>query len=373
MKYKLNILAAAAATMIIMTPALSAAKELVFGSALPPMHNVNKKGLEPTLKALTKKTGGKLKWKLLTGGQLFGLRASLTGTGGGLADAGIIIPSFFQSKLPHVYVIVDLAMFANDGLVANTAATDTIFNNSPNSLKDFKKQKVVPLGFYALTTYKLLCNTKVTNLAEVKGKRMRTSGANGRWARAMGGTPVQMSGSDMIQGLQKGQISCTIGPLGWIKAYRIAEYVTHVLDFPMGNFTAAMHFVMNRRSWDGLTLSQKQTMINAMPESNAMASIEGYAKDEAIGINMLKKRNAVFTKGGKEFETLMAKHLENDMKSIIAGAKKRGVKNAAKIISAYRANVKKWEGILAGKSRDKETVKGLLHKHIYSKLDVSKL
>jgi len=322
---------------------------------------------------LTKKTGGKLKWKLLTGGQLFGLRASLTGTGGGLADAGIIVPSFFQSKLPHVYVIVDLAMFANDGLVANVAAADTIFNNCPNCLKDFKKQKVVPLGFYALTTYKLLCNTKVTNLAEVKGKRMRTSGANGRWARAMGGTPVQMSGSDMIQGLQKGQISCTIGPLGWIKAYKIDEYVTHVLDFPMGNFTAAMHFVMNRRSWDGLTLSQKQTMINAMPESNAMASIEGYAKDEAIGINMLKKRNAVFTKGGKEFETLMAKHLQNDMKSIIAGAKKRGVKNAAEIISAYRANVKKWEGILAGKSRDKETVKGLLHKHIYSKLDASKL
>ena len=373
MKKKLNIMAVTVATIMVMTPALGLAKELIFGSALPPMHNVNKKGLEPTLKAISKETGGKLNWKLLAGGQLFGLRASLTATGGGLADAGVIIPSFFQSKLPHVYVIVDLSMFAKDGLVANAAAADTIFNDCPNCLKDFKKQKVVPLGFYALTTYKLLCNTKVTNLAEVKGKRIRTSGANGRWARAMGGTPVQMSGSDMIQGLQKGQISCAIGPLGWIKAYKIAEYVTHVLDFPMGNFTSAMHFVMNRRSWDGLTVSQKQMMLNAMPSSSAMASIEGYAKDESIGVNMLKKRNAVFTKGGKEFQVLMDSYLDKDIEAVMSGAKKRGVKNANEIISAYRANVKKWEGILAGKTRDKETVQKLLHKHIYSKIDAAKL
>ena len=49
----------------------------MFGSALPPQHNVNTHGLAPTLDALAKKTGGEFKWKLLTGGQLFGLRASL--------------------------------------------------------------------------------------------------------------------------------------------------------------------------------------------------------------------------------------------------------------------------------------------------------
>ena len=144
-------------------------------------------GLAPTFAALAKATGGKLKWKLLTGGQLFGLRASLTGVGGGMADGAIIIPSFVQSKIPHVYTITDMALFAEDPLVAAAASAETIFHDCPECLADFKKQKTVPLGFYGLNTYKLLCNTKVTNLAEVKGKRMRTSGANGRWARAMGG------------------------------------------------------------------------------------------------------------------------------------------------------------------------------------------
>ena len=230
----------------------TAARDLVFGSALPPKHNVNTQGLAPTFEALAKATGGKLKWKLLTGGQLFGLRASLTNVGGGVADGAIIIPSFVQSKIPHVYTITDMSLFAEDPLVAAGASAETIFHDCPECLADFRKQKAVPLGFYGLNTYKLLCNTKVTNLAEVKGKRMRTSGAAGRWARAMGGTPVSMSGSDMIEALQRGQIDCAIGPLAWVKAYSIGEHIKYVLDFPMGNFAAAAHFVMNRGAWDAL-------------------------------------------------------------------------------------------------------------------------
>ncbi len=349
------------------------AKELVFGSALPPQHNVNKLGLAPTLAAIEKATGGALKWKLLTGGQLFGLRASLTSVGGGMADAGIIIPSFVQSKLPHVYTMVDMAMFAEDPLAAAAASADTIFNDCPECLADFRKQKTVPLGFYALTTYKLLCNTKVTSLAEVKGKRMRTSGANGRWAKAMGGTPVSMSGSDMIEALQRGQIDCAIGPLGWIKAYSIAEHIDYVLDFPMGNFAAAAHFVMNRAAWDGLAPAQKKAILDAMPNSSAMTSIDGYARDEKIGEDMLRKRGAVFTKGGEEFADLMARHRESEMATIIAGAKKRRVAEPEKIIAAYRANVAKWRDLLAGKTRDAATFRTLLREQIYGKLDPAKL
>ncbi len=369
----LRTIAAAVAVSIIALAGAAAAKELIFGSFLPPQHNVNKKGLEPTFATIAKETGGKLKWKLLSGGQLFGLRASLTSVGGGMADAGVIIPSFVQSKLPHVYTMVDMAMFPEDGLVATSAATDTIFNDCPECLADFRKQKTVPLGFYALTTYKLLCNTKVIKLTDVKGKRMRTSGANGRWAKAMGGTPVAMTGPDMILALQRGQIDCVIGPLAWVKAYRIADHIKYVLDFPMGTFIAAAHFVMNRRAWDGLSKAEKKIMLKVMPRSSAMASIDGYVADDKIGEDMVKASGGVFTKGGKEFEDLMARHRKNVIATIIASAKKRRVNNPEKIISAYRANVKKWEKILAGKTRDTATYQKLLWKHIYSKLDPAKL
>lgn len=349
------------------------ARELVFGSALPPQHNVNTHGLAPTIEALAKATGGKLKWKLLTGGQLFGLRASLTNLGGGVADGAIIIPSFVQSKLPHVYTITDMAMFAEDALVAAGASAETIFHDCPECLADFRKQKTVPLGFYGLNTYKLICNSKVTNLAEVKGKRIRTSGANGRWAKAMGGTPVSMSASDMIEALQRGQINCAIGPMAWVKAYSIGEYVKYVLDFPMGNFAGAAHFAMNRATWDGLPLEHKKAILDAMPLSAAMTTIDGYAKDEMTGIDMVRKSGGVFTKGGKEFSDLLAGYLKTEMATVIAGAKKRRVKDPQKVIDAYRANVAKWEKLLAGKTRDTATFQALMKEHIYDRIDPAKL
>lgn len=351
----------------------TAARDLVFGSALPPKHNVNTQGLAPTFEALAKATGGKLKWKLLTGGQLFGLRASLTNVGGGVADGAIIIPSFVQSKIPHVYTITDMSLFAEDPLVAAGASAETIFHDCPECLDDFRKQKAVPLGFYGLNTYKLLCNTKVTNLAEVKGKRMRTSGAAGRWARAMGGTPVSMSGSDMIEALQRGQIDCAIGPLAWVKAYSIGEHIKYVLDFPMGNFAAAAHFVMNRGAWDALSLEHKKAMIDAMPLSSAMTTMDGYAVDEKIGIDMVLKAGGVFTKGGKEFSDLRANYLGKELDTVIAGAKKRRVKDPQKVIDAYRKNVAKWVKLLAGKTRDTATFQALMKEHVYDRIDPAKL
>lgn len=370
-RFRSTVLLAAAGAIALSQGA--AARDLVFGSALPPQHNVNTHGLKPTLDALAKKTGGALKWKLLTGGQLFGLRASLTSVGGGLADAAIIIPSFTQSKLPHVYTITDMAMFAEDPLVAAAASAETIFHDCPECLADYKKQKTVPLGFYGLNTYKLMCNTKVTNLAEVKGKRMRTSGANGRWAKAMGGTPVSMSGSDMIEALQRGQIDCTIGPMAWVKAYSIGEYIKYVLDFPMGNFAAAAHFVMNRAAWDALSPEHKQAIVDAMPDSGATTTIDGYAKDEKTGIEMVRSAGGVFTEGGKEFADLLAAHRKSEMATIIAGAKKRRVKDPQKVIDAYRKNVAKWEKLLAGKTRDTATFRALLKEHVYDRIDPAKL
>ena len=370
-RFKFAVLLAAAGGIALAQGA--AARDLVFGSALPPQHNVNTHGLKPTLDALAKKTGGKLKWKLLTGGQLFGLRASLTNVGGGVADGAIIIPSFTQSKLPHVYTITDMTMFAEDPLVAAAASAETIFHDCPECLADFKKQKAVPLGFYGLNTYKLMCNKKVTSLAEVKGKRVRTSGGVGRWVRAMGGTPVSMSASDMIEALQRGQIDCAVGPLAWVKAYSIGEYIKYVLDFPMGNFAGAAHFVMNRAAWDALPLEHKKAILEAMPNSGATTTIDGYAKDEKTAIEMVRSSGGVFTKGGKEFADLLASHRKSEMATIIAGAKKRRVKDPNKVIAAYRANVTKWEKLLTGNTRDTATFQALLQEHIYSRIDPAKL
>jgi len=373
MKPRHVIFAVCAAAMVLVTAGPTLAKELIFGSFLPPRHNVNVLGLDPILKAIEKETGGSIKWKLLTAGQLFGGRATLTSVGGGLADAGVVIASFTQSKLPNFFTMTDMAMFASDGLVAAAAAADTTFNDCPQCLNDFYKQKTVPLGFYGLTPYKLLCNKKVTSLAEAKGMRIRTSGANGRWARAIGATPVHMTAPDMVEAIERGQIDCAIGPIAWIKAYSIAEHVKYVLDFSMGTFIGAAQFVMNRKAWNGLTLAEKTATLKYMPMSSALASIDGYVADTVKAEAESRARGAVYTKGGADWDSLLKRHLDNEMAVIIAAAKKRRAKNPEAIIAAFRKNADKWTKLIAATDRSTESYRKLLWDHIYSKIDPNKL
>ena len=104
-----------------------------------------------------------------------------------------------------------------------------------------------------------------------------------------------------------------------------------------------------------------------------MTTIDGYARDEQTGIEMVRSAGGVFTKGGKEFSDLRASYLDGELETVIAGAKKRRVKDPQKIIDAFRANVAKWEKLLAGKTRDTATFQALLKEHVYDRIDPAKL
>ena len=80
MKIRLSIAAAAAGALALaVVPAFGPAfgKDMVYGSYLPPKHNVNTHGLAPLFKAL----GPDVPWKLVTGSQLFSGKATLKSVG----------------------------------------------------------------------------------------------------------------------------------------------------------------------------------------------------------------------------------------------------------------------------------------------------
>ena len=122
------------------------AKELVFGSYLPPKHNVNTFGLAPMFEKLKPKVD----WKLVTGGQLFSGKATLRSVGNRVADAGIVIPAYVQSSLKHAYLSMDMMFAADDAMAFNAAVMDTFFNDCPSCLNDYHKAGTVLLATYGV-------------------------------------------------------------------------------------------------------------------------------------------------------------------------------------------------------------------------------
>ena len=362
------------------TASFAEAKSLLYGSFLPPQSNVHKFGVEPFIAEVKAATNGSVDFSLRSGGQLFGARETLRSVGGGVADAGVVIMSFTQTALKNVFTIVDLALLVEDPLAAQGAALETIFSDCPECISDFRRNKTVLLATYGLTPYVLMCNSDVKDLGDVQGKRIRTSGPNARWAKAMGGSPVGMSVADMIEGIQRGQIDCIIGPMAWITNYKIESHIKSVIDFPMGVFLGASHAVLSRSTWDGFSAAEKEAILRAAPKSTSGVTLLGYYEESRKARASAEKNNVVIRKGSQQFRDLLKKSKAGEIAAVAAAAKKRGVRDPQKIIDTYLGKVEKWNKIIADAKINLDdleaahtTYSKILWDEVYSKLDPGKM
>lgn len=352
--------------------ATATAKEYVFATFVPPTHGIVVHALEPMIKELKEATKGAVSFTLKPGAQLFKGPESIVATGRGLADATTYAPHYNPSLLAHVYMLVDLQLVAPNGVVGAAAAMDTIFN-CPECQDDYKKANTILLATYGTGTNNLWCRQDVKTVADAKGLKMRTSGATGRFVKALDATPVSMAISEMPGAMERGQIDCVIGPLAWIKSYGMIDSVKSVVDFPIGSYPAANIVVLNLDMWKGLSKEDRATMLKHSAVALARSTNDGYLKFDDEALKEIKEKNIPINAGGKDFDELLEKHLVNEVKATVEGAEKRGVKNPQKIVDMFMANVKKWQGILGKPPYDTDAYAKALWDNLYSKLDPEKL
>lgn len=360
------------AVVLAMSSAASS-KEYIFGSYLPPKHNVNTVGLEPMFKELKPAVD----WKMMAGGQLFSGAATLKSVGNRVADGGIVIPAYVQSALKYGFLSMDLMYAADDAVLLNAAVLDTFLTDCPDCITDYHKNKAVLLGTYAVDGWGLLCRDHVKSVEEVKGKRIRTTGALGRFAQFIGGTPVAMTSDDMVEAIARGQIDCIAGSFAWLKSYPIEDSIHSVLDFNKGATTVDL-FVMNRDSWKGMTKDQKTAMLKAMAGAVARTTVLGYMGDNLKAKEVAKSHHIAIYEPAKSFDAKYAEFRKNERETVVKHAVTRGAKNAAKVVDSIFSHYDKWAKIMGPMDRSNlqaltDRYAKLLWEHIYSKVDPDKL
>ena len=134
------------------------------------------------------------------------LDASETSDGvrNGIADVGYLLTVYFPSMYPHTNLVNESSMQLTQfddaelkgkgALAFNAAMAELTFFNCPECLDEYAAQNQVYTGNAASSDYGLLCNTPVTNEAQLAGKRLRVAGSHwSRWSKHFGATPVSMS------------------------------------------------------------------------------------------------------------------------------------------------------------------------------------
>lgn len=95
------------------------------------------------------------------------------------------------------------------------------------------------------------CSTQIASLADLKGKRIRTSGASqADFVTYLGASSVDMAFGEVQQALEQGAIDCAITSTVGGYTARWYEGAKYVLDLPI-NFGAGAT-VANAAWWDGL-------------------------------------------------------------------------------------------------------------------------
>jgi TRAP-type C4-dicarboxylate transport system substrate-binding protein len=180
---------------------------LTYSIFFPATHAQAKAG-ESWAKEIEKRTGGKVKINIFTGGSLTPADQCFDGVVKGISDLGMSCFAYTRGRLPLLEAL-DLPMGYPNGMVATLVANDFVKKMKPKELDEVKVLYLHAHGPGLLHTQK-----PVNTLADIKGMKIRSTGLSAKIVESMGGVSVAMPQGGTYEALQKGVVPGTLGPDG---------------------------------------------------------------------------------------------------------------------------------------------------------------
>tara|TARA_R110002020_G_scaffold26514_26_gene86023 strand:+ start:6979 stop:8070 length:1092 start_codon:yes stop_codon:yes gene_type:complete len=357
----------AAATMAFAGPV--AAKDMIYSSFVSSEHLLTKNVAVPFTDELRERTGGEINFEVASGGALAGARETLEAVDNGTVDAGYIIDIYTPSALPQTALLSDLSLLIDNAVVATAAMTETVLLDCAECRESFEKHNVMPLGFVATAVYSLQCTTPVASLDDMQGLKVRATGAWAPLIEELGGTPVNVPTSELFEGLQRGALDCSVGPVSHLPSYSLYEVVTDINEMPIGAYAGGLPLNLRKSVWEDLTDEQRDIFLDLAPKYVA-AGIMGYngVNQESIdeskvqGINWHPKADDI------------VEVYDGYKKKVIAAAIEKGkadpsITDAEAMVNTYVENLEKWSAIIEEiGDTDAEALEAKLREEVYSKL-----
>jgi TRAP-type C4-dicarboxylate transport system substrate-binding protein len=309
----------------------------------------------------------------VAGGALVKGKNTLAGVKDGLVDAGLDIALYAVKSTPSTAVIFSTLVFGSDVVATTGAQMETALLECPSCRAEYKKNNTVFLSGYATTPFRLMCRKKIATVADLKGKKVRSTGGGAILIKAGGGIPVNITPAEATTALQRGGIDCVLGAAAWLKSYGYQDVAKHLLEYPLGMVGPPGSFTMNRRTWKKFTDEQKRIHVKYLPRVVAESALSAYIGREEVIINNAKKLGVTINKGGPGWAKLTAEHARLQRGRNIKRAKGWGVKNPGKILDAFDRNLVKWGKISKQVGRSVPKFAAALKREVYDKLDISKL
>lgn len=183
----------------------------------------------------------------------------------GVIEFGTATLSYFASDNP-INEAADLA-----GLTADAKTARAVVNAFEPVYQKFygPSSGIKLLGISPYPAQVLFCNAEIRSLADIRGKKVRTSSrTQAEFVEALGGASVTLAFGEVVPAMQNKVVDCAItGSLSGYSA-KWYEVSTHLYALPI-NWNSQIHGV-NQKAWDKLDPRVQaflQTNIRAMVDN----------------------------------------------------------------------------------------------------------
>lgn len=366
----LRKLAVALVPALTLAAGPAASQEKVFGvitSPTSPMTEAMVKWLENVDAA----TEGGYPHSVASGGALIGKGTEVSGFEDYIVDGGFVSVLYYPSELPINHMLGNLNLSAKDSRAAGAAVLETVLVRCGDCLDELIDHNIMPVGSYATSPYNMFCKEPGHELADFKGRSIRAVGSLGRLVDAIGGVPVNLGISEIYEGLQRGQLDCTVYTAGTVEDYSyndVAPYLTVISSGPVyGPSGLALRYDL----WEGMDAAERKVFVDAAAEAVTHGIYDYYEQDSAV-LGNPDQYKLTIGEPGPELAKAIDDYAQANMDMMVAEAEKQGVANAREIATTFHEVLNKWDGILGELGDDRAAFAEALNREIYAKFPLDR-
>jgi TRAP-type transport system periplasmic protein len=249
-----------------------------------PATHVQSKLAEEWGKEVEKRTNGKVKVELYTGGTLTKGPQVYDGVVTGISDVGLSVLGYTLGRFPLMEV-VDLPLGYRNGVEATAVANAVYDKFKDKALTDTEVMYLHAHGPGLLH----IKGQPVKKLEDLKGLKIRGHGTSSKTVAALGATPVAKAMGETYQILEKGVVDGSVHPIEANKGWNLVEVIdSATLDYP-ASYTTTFFVVMNKDKWNSLPEDVKK-VIKEINKEWIPKHAAAWDESDKEGMDLLKER-----------------------------------------------------------------------------------
>jgi TRAP-type C4-dicarboxylate transport system substrate-binding protein len=192
----------------------------------------------------------------------------------------------------------------------------------------------------------IVFNTKraIAKTDDLSGLKFRVGGGMvNEMSKALGMNVTLKPAPDSYELLSSGVMDGTLFPAESTESFKIDKIIKHATTFPGGLYNTSFVFMMNQAKYDKLSAEDKKAVDAISGETAARIFGRGWDKVDRRAFGLMQANGVQVTKADAKFVADIKAKTAPLEQGWVKAAEDKGLKNAAKVLGEFRAEIAKLE------------------------------